>query len=405
MDVDVIPLVHKVMTEFWAHGGKFSPYQLEPKVAALRKAGQNILEAEAFAGNAKYSQWDETPAWLKPIGDAAFFAGVNRLVLHRFVQQPWNDRYKPGATMGRWGTHFDRTQTWWEPGKALVTYWQRCQALLQWGRAPAADTVGVTNASGDIMVKSVHRQAGSTDVYFVANIARQPGAATCTFQVSGMQPELWDPVTGTMRTLTHFADQNETTTLSLQFAEAQSMFIVFRQKATGKAVARVPPNGSVPAEIAVLNRAWRVTFDSAWGGPASAVTFATLTDWANRLIGDEQEPDDCEWIPGHEEKDAGSLKAFPAWFINNQPRPQEWYKQVPDSLATYVAGQLALDTAVLTRYGEREATRSEHLHTILLYLKRRRWQPLIDIVPLERWLLERALEHDNERVLLEMACE
>lgn len=115
------------MTEFWTHGGKFSPYQLEPKVAALRKAGQNILEAEAFTGNAKYSQWNETPAWLKPIGDAAFCAGVNRLILRRFVQQPWNDRYKPGATMGRWGTHFDRTQTWWEPGKALVTYWQRCQ--------------------------------------------------------------------------------------------------------------------------------------------------------------------------------------------------------------------------------------------------------------------------------------
>lgn len=85
--------------------------------------------------------------------------------------------------------------------------------------------------------------------------------------------------------------------------------------------------------------------------------------------------------------------------------PQEWYRQVPTSLATYVAGQLGLDPAVLARYGEREATCSEHLHTVLLYLKRRRWQPLIDVVPLERWLLERALEHDNERVLLRMACE
>ncbi len=85
--------------------------------------------------------------------------------------------------------------------------------------------------------------------------------------------------------------------------------------------------------------------------------------------------------------------------------PQQWYKQVPDSLASYVAGQLALDSTVLTRYGQREATCSEHLHIVLLYLKRRRWQPLIDIIPLEHWLLERALEHDNERVLLAMACE
>jgi len=36
--------------------------------------------------------------------------------------------------------------------------------------------------------------------------------------------------------------------------------------------------------------------------------------------------------------------------------PQEWYRQVPASLATYVAGQLGLDPAVLRRYGKREAT-------------------------------------------------
>lgn len=408
---DVIPLVHKVMTEFWTHGGKFSPYQLEPTVAALRKAGQNILEAEAFTGNAKYSQWDETPAWLKPIGDAAFCAGINRMILHRFVQQPWGDRYKPGSTMGRWGTHFDRTQTWWQPGKAMITYWQRCQALLQWGRiaASAADTVGITNTSGNALVKSIHRHEGTTDVYFVANIARQSGSATCTFGVSGMQPELWDPVTGTMQTLTRFTDQNGTTTLPLRFAESQSFFVVFRQKARPSTTGKKPDAG-IQKELTTLNGTWQVSFDPAWGGPASPVTFATLADWtsrpepgikyfsgtavyrqsfsvnptrginkapfvyldlgvvnhlarvtingqdlgvvwtapwrvqipvgllkatgnqlmiavtnvwANRLIGDEQEPDDCEWIPGHKEKDAGSLKAFPAWFLNNQARPSK----------------------------------------------------------------------------------
>ena len=41
--------------------------------------------------------------------------------------------------------------------------------------------------------------------------------------------------------------------------------------------------------------------------------------WANRLIGDEQEPSDCEWVPG---AFSGSyLKAFPDWFVKNKPRP------------------------------------------------------------------------------------
>jgi hypothetical protein len=42
--------------------------------------------------------------------------------------------------------------------------------------------------------------------------------------------------------------------------------------------------------------------------------------WANRLIGDEQEPADCEWLPGHI-SGGYSLKEFPDWFLKNQARP------------------------------------------------------------------------------------
>jgi hypothetical protein len=36
--------------------------------------------------------------------------------------------------------------------------------------------------------------------------------------------------------------------------------------------------------------------------------------WVNRLIGDEQFPDDCEWDGVH-------LKRWPRWMIEGQPRP------------------------------------------------------------------------------------
>jgi hypothetical protein len=42
--------------------------------------------------------------------------------------------------------------------------------------------------------------------------------------------------------------------------------------------------------------------------------------WANRLIGDEQEPADCEWTPGYISF-GFSLKEFPDWFLQKQPRP------------------------------------------------------------------------------------
>jgi hypothetical protein len=36
--------------------------------------------------------------------------------------------------------------------------------------------------------------------------------------------------------------------------------------------------------------------------------------WGNRLIGDAQQPDDCEWEASH-------LKGWPEWLVKNQPRP------------------------------------------------------------------------------------
>ncbi len=406
---DVMPLVGRVMTEFWTNNGVYFPYELKPTVDALRKSGQNIIEAEAFTGDPSVSMWDETPAWLKPIGDAAFCDGVNRFVLHRFVQQPWADKYKPGATMGRWGTHFDRTQTWWKQSKALVNYWQHCQALLQWGKIvlPAADDFNVSDTATNAAIKYIHRNDGKTDIYFVANTSRKKLSAKCTFNIAGMQPELWDPVTATMRKLSQYQKPDGKTTFQINFDEAQSFFVVFRNKEQ-PAQNTIKQNFPVQKEIKVIDGAWKVTFDTAWGGPAKPVAFSSLQDWtnspiagvkyfsgtavyrksfkvavlpagysrnlyldlgtvkhiasvklngkdlgiiwtapwqvklpsgllkgnaneleievtnvwANRLIGDEQQPADCLWLPGHI-SGGNSLKEFPDWFLNNTPRPSK----------------------------------------------------------------------------------
>jgi hypothetical protein len=46
--------------------------------------------------------------------------------------------------------------------------------------------------------------------------------------------------------------------------------------------------------------------------------------WANRLIGDEQQPPDMEWLPNLYFYNSGSyLKEFPDWFLKNQPRPSK----------------------------------------------------------------------------------
>ncbi|HEY2329342.1 MAG TPA: glycosyl hydrolase, partial [Verrucomicrobiae bacterium] len=71
-------------------------------------------------------------ATIEALGDYEFCQGINRFVIHRYAHQPYLDRF-PGATMGPWGLHYERTQTWWEMSGAWHEYLSRCQFMLRQG--------------------------------------------------------------------------------------------------------------------------------------------------------------------------------------------------------------------------------------------------------------------------------
>jgi hypothetical protein len=122
------------MCEFW--GNCFNTFFTCAEAASIAHVyGRRVVAAEAFTSDDK-ERWLFHPGSMKALGDWAFCAGVNRFVFHRYAHQPWLDRW-PGMTMGPYGVHYERTQTWWE----LVGGWHaclsRCQALLQQGLAVA----------------------------------------------------------------------------------------------------------------------------------------------------------------------------------------------------------------------------------------------------------------------------
>ncbi|MBI4584360.1 MAG: hypothetical protein HY717_10100 [Planctomycetes bacterium] len=117
------------MGEFWVGGGAF--HTLKEMASAAHTYGKPILGAEAFTA-ADGERWLDHPATIKGLGDRAFCEGVNRFVFHRYALQPWPDR-RPGMTMGPWGVHYERTQTWWELTPAWHEYLARCQFLLRQG--------------------------------------------------------------------------------------------------------------------------------------------------------------------------------------------------------------------------------------------------------------------------------
>lgn len=119
--------------------------------AGARTAGRTVINAESFTSMPRVSMWTEKPALLKYIADGAFACGVNQMTLHHWTLQPFDDKYQPGMTFYKWGVHFGRFQTWFEPGKAFFNYLIRCQAMLQQGEQ-VVDSLAIDRPfkSGDL---------------------------------------------------------------------------------------------------------------------------------------------------------------------------------------------------------------------------------------------------------------
>lgn len=129
------------MGEFWLRSPTHDkPNDMLDAISGAHIYGKPIVQAEAFTE--LRIAWDEHPGMLKTLADRNYALGINRLVYHVFMENPWMDR-KPGMTLGGVGLFFQRDQTWWKPGRAWVEYAQRCQALLQSGK-PVADVAVFT---------------------------------------------------------------------------------------------------------------------------------------------------------------------------------------------------------------------------------------------------------------------
>ena len=119
------------MAEFWSWPKYGAAYSCTEMASVAHTYGRKILGAEAFTANST-EKWQGHPANIKGLGDWAFCEGINQFVFHRFAAQPWTNR-APGMSMGPFGLHYERTQTWWEQSKAWHEYLARCQYLLRQG--------------------------------------------------------------------------------------------------------------------------------------------------------------------------------------------------------------------------------------------------------------------------------
>jgi hypothetical protein len=445
-DLELGAVADVPMAEFWSKGYGFNTaFSVFEATSVAHVFGRPLVPSEACTADGE--NWRQFPGSMKNQGDWAFAAGINQFMFHTFQNQFLADSLKPGATMGPYGVHWDRSETWWPMAGAYHQYITRCSYLLQQGRtvsdilyltpegapqvfqAPvSALECGAPQAGADVALpgptdgdqalpdpadgdpllpdkrgysfdgcspgalytatvrdhkivfpsgatyrvlvlpasptmtpallrkvrslvdagavvignppvhspslagyprcdsevrqtsaalwatgkvirpvdtglyagyeqtaallkqrgvpedfsttlplRFTHRTARGWDLYFVSNKTRGRVSGEATFRTALGAPELWDPVTGRTKRLSHYTQAHGVTTVGLALDAYQSFFVVFR------GAARPPKVDDFPAAktIATLTGPWEVFFDPHWGGPG-AVVFDNLCDWTKR---------------------------------------------------------------------------------------------------------------------------
>jgi hypothetical protein len=118
----------------------------------------------------------------------------------------------------------------------------------------------------------VHRQTGSLDVYFVANVADHPCACDADFHTVRPNPQLWDPMTGKVSALSSLQSSSGYQRVKLELGPRSSMFIMFGSNF------HAPEQTCHSYQTNELKRDWNLAFAGSNAPPARSLT--ELSSWA-----------------------------------------------------------------------------------------------------------------------------
>jgi hypothetical protein len=142
-DLDLGAVADVPMCEFWTNGFGFnSAFSCLESTSIGHVLGKKVIAAEAFTAMPQEA-WKMYPGNMKNQSDWAFAMGINRFFYHTFVHKAYGEDKRPGMTMGPYGVHWDRGQTWWPMARDYHDYVTRCQYVLSQG-TPVSDILYLT---------------------------------------------------------------------------------------------------------------------------------------------------------------------------------------------------------------------------------------------------------------------
>ena len=123
------------------------------------------------------------------------------------------------------------------------------------------------NTPDGMNVYSGHQKDGDTDIYILSNQDNRALTMDVAFRVTGKQPELWNPVTGVIRKLPAFRQEEKTTVVPMRLDKNECVFVVFRKKGE-PAATTLEANYPAPLRTQEVKGEWNVAFESAFKTPA-----------------------------------------------------------------------------------------------------------------------------------------
>ena len=132
----------------------------------------------------------------------------------------------------------------------------------------------------DHSIHYAHRTLGNGEIYFLSNQTDEEQVFTPEFRVTGMQPELWEATTGSIRDLSAFKQKEKATAVPLKLAPYESVFVVFIKPAKKENDTNIESNYPPWEMVDDFKGPWTVNFDTTWRGPGEPVVFESLIDWS-----------------------------------------------------------------------------------------------------------------------------
>lgn len=155
----------------------------------------------------------------------------------------------------------------------LITAPYRPQDLRALGLEKDVDVL-----KGSDTIAWAHRSLTDGELYFISNPFEQKRRMEVAFRVKDGVPQLLDAVTGTVTSPVSWRRRGMRTVVNMELAPNASVFVHFKKAPVPQLhfVKPLPPAAQVRA---VVTGNWNVTFDPAFGGPATEIHMDTLRLW------------------------------------------------------------------------------------------------------------------------------